>query len=257
MSAAARAHQQAIGRVAVTRQARNALLWSIGLTLLVPRVPLLSVLGTPLLWLSTVAHELGHGLTAIALGGTLKRFVIRPDGSGTAFTTSAGTNLAQALVSAGGLVGPAIVAAVWFVLARRPALARLALAVFGGALITAAVLVADPGFTRGYLGAVGGLSLLAAFLTSATWAQVILVFLAVQMALSVFTRGDYLFTEVAGSSAGELASDVAQMATHLGGPYWAWGLACGLVSLIVLVVGVLWYLRGDTRVSLGSLRARS
>ena len=257
MSAAARAHERAIGRVTVTRQARSALLWSVGLTLILPRIPLLSVLGVPLLWLSTVAHELGHGLTALALGGTLERFVIRPDGSGTAYTTTTGSDLAHGLVSAGGLVGPAIVAALWFVLARRPALARLSLAMFGAALIAAAVLVADPGFTQGYLGAVGGLSLVAATCTSAAWAQVLLVFLAVQMALSVFTRADYLFTEVASSNAGELASDVAQMSARLGGPYWAWGLACGLISLLVLVPGLLFYLRGDTRVSLGALRARS
>ena len=256
MSAAARAHQREIGRVTVTRQARRALLWSVGLTLLLPRIPLLSVLGIPLVWLSTVAPELGHGLTAVALGGSFDRLIIRPDGSGTAFTAGTGTDLAHALVCAGGLVGPAIVAAVWFVLARRPALARLALAVFGAALIAAAVLVGDPGFTQGYLGVVGGLSLVAAFCTSAAWAQILLVFLAVQMALSVFTRSDYLFTEVAHSSAGELASDVAQMSLRLGGPYWAWGLACGLVSLLVLAGGLLWYLRGDSRVSLGALRAR-
>ena len=243
--------------MAVPRQARSALLWSVGLTLILPRIPLLSVLGVPLVWLSTVAHELGHGLTALAVGGTLEHFVIRPDGSGTAYTTNPGGDLAHALVSAGGLVGPAIVAAVWFVLARRPALARLSLALFGAALIAAAVLVADPGFTQGYLGVVGGLSLVAATCTSAAWAQFILVFLAVQMALSVFTRADYLFTEVASSSAGELASDVARMSARLGGPYWAWGLACGLISLLVLVGGMRFYLRGDTRVSLGALRARS
>ena len=246
-----------MGRVTVTRQARRALLWSVGLSLLLPRIPLLSVLGVPLLWLSTVAHELGHGLTAIALGGSLERFVIRPDGSGTAYTVSAASDLTQGLVSAGGLVGPALVAALWFVLARRPALARLSLGLFGAALITAAVLVADPGFTRIYLGGVGGLSLIAATCTSAALAQIVLVFLAVQVALSVFTRGDYLFTEVAHSSAGAQPSDVAQMAAHLGGPYWAWGLACGLFSLIVLVVGLLWYLRGDSRVALSDLRARS
>ncbi len=245
-----------MARVAVTRQARSALLWSVGLTLLLPRIPLLSVLGVPLLWLSTVAHELGHGLTAIALGGTLERFVIRPDGSGTAFTISPPGDLAGALVSAGGLLGPAIVAALWFVLARRPTLARLSLALFGGALISAAALVADPGFTRGYLGVVGGLALVAATCTSAALARIILVFLAVQVALSVFTRSDYLFTEVADSSAGPMPSDVAQISAHLGGPYWAWGLACGLFSLLVLVVGLWWYLRGDTRVSLGALRAR-
>ena len=72
----------------------------------------------------------------------------------------------------------------------------------------------------------------------------------------MFTRGDYLFTEVAESSAGAAPSDVAVIAQHLGGPFWVWGLACGLISLLVLIAGLAWYLRGDTRIELHDLRAR-
>lgn len=245
-----------MAQVAVTRRARQVLLWSVVLTLLLPRVPVLSVLAVPLMWLSTVAHELGHGLTALALGGTLERFVIRPDGSGVAFTAAPVGDVPGALVAAGGLLGPAVVAALWFVLARRPLAARVCLALFGAGLVAAAVLVADPGFTRGYLGAVGGLSLLVAGFARGAWPQGVLVFLAVQLALSVFMRGDYLFTDVARSSAGDMPSDVAAMAAHLGGPYWVWGLVCGLASLVVLVGGLAWYLRGEARVGLGALRSR-
>jgi hypothetical protein len=257
MSSAARAFERAVGHVEVTRRARSVLLWSIALTLLLPRVPGLSVLATPLMWLSTVAHELGHGLTAVALGGRLEHFVMRPDGSGTAFTAVPVGDIPAALVSAGGLLGPAIVAGLWFLLGRRPGAARLCLGLFGAALLAAAALVADPGFTQGYLGVAGGVAVIAAMFLSAKWAQFTLVFLAVQLALSVFMRGDYLFTEVAESSAGTMRSDVAAMAAHLGGPYWAWGLACGLVSVLVLLAGLAWFARGDTRVTLGSLRARS
>jgi hypothetical protein len=116
------------------------------------------------------------------------------------------------------------------------------------------VLVADPGFTQVYLGSSAGWRWLVAVLASAAWAQFTLVFLAVQLALSVFTRADYLFTEVAHSSAGVMPSDVAVMAQHLGGPFWVWGLACGLVSLAVLLAGLAFYTRGETRVSLGALR---
>ncbi len=242
--------------MAVTRQARSALLWSVALTLALPRLPVLSVLGVPLLWLSTVAHELGHGLTALALGGRFERFVIRSDGSGTAVTAAPLGDLPGALVCAGGLVGPALVAGVCFVLARRPLAARGCLAVFGAALCVAALAVADPGLTQLFLGGTGGLLLLAAGFLSAAWAQGVLVFLAVQLALSVFTRGDYLFTEVAHSSAGAMPSDVAVIASHLGGPYWVWGLACGLIWVLVLVGGLACYLRGDRGVDLHALRSR-
>jgi hypothetical protein len=69
------------------------------------------------------------------------------------------------------------------------------------------------------------------------------VFLSTQLALSVFSRGDYLFTEVAQTGMGAMPSDTAQMATALGGPYWLWGLACGAFSITVLAAGVLWFLR--------------
>lgn len=253
MSRASRAAERAIHRVQITRRARAALAWSIVATVALPRIPLLNVLWLPLLWLSTVAHELGHGVTALALGGTFHRFVIQPDGSGTAYHSLIPGHVPEALIAAGGLVGPAVVAATWFVMAHRPLGARIGLAVFGAAFVAAAILVADPGFTQVYLGSVGGLSMLAAAVLSPGWAQGTLVFLAVQMSLSVYTRSDYLFTEIA-MPAGA-ASDVAVMAQHLGGPYWAWGLACGLLSLIVLVLGLRWYIRGDTTVALRDLRS--
>jgi hypothetical protein len=78
---------------------------------------------------------------------------------------------------------------------------------------------------------------------SAQRSQVALVFLSVQLALSVFSRGDYLFKDSADTSAGTMPSDVAHMASALGGPYWAWGLVCGAFSLIVLSLGVWLFLR--------------
>jgi hypothetical protein len=70
-----------------------------------------------------------------------------------------------------------------------------------------------------------------------------LLFLAVQLALSVFSRGDYLFTSVARTGAGDMPSDVARIADALFLPYWMWGGLCGLFSVAVLVLGLWLYLR--------------
>ena len=75
-----------------------------------------------------------------------------------------------------------------------------------------------------------------------------LVFLAVQLALSVFSRSDYLFTSVARTGAGPMPSDVAQMASALFLPFWFWGAACGALSLAVLLRVVLHRANGDHRV---------
>ncbi|MFO0634610.1 MAG: M50 family metallopeptidase [Nannocystaceae bacterium] len=94
-------------------------------------------------------------------------------------------------------------------------------------------------FTLAVAGAAGWLAVRGSDAT----AQLGCVFLATQLALSVFSRADYLFTDTAVTGAGTMASDTAQMAQALGGTYWLWGLACGAFSLVTLAAGVAWFLR--------------
>ena len=54
----------------------------------------------------------------------------------------------------------------------------------------------------------------------------------------VFSRADYLFTDVAHTGAGPAPSDVAYMAEALFLPYWFWGLFCGGLSLAILWAGL-------------------
>ena len=68
-------------------------------------------------------------------------------------------------------------------------------------------------------------------------AQAVVALLGVQLALSVFSRADYLFTEVATTSSGGHPSDVANMAEALWLPYWFWGGLCALLSVAALVSG--------------------
>ena len=69
-------------------------------------------------------------------------------------------------------------------------------------------------------------------------AQFVLALVAVQLALSVFSRADYLFTDSAVTGRGTMPSDVAQLQESLFLPYWHWGLVCGAVSVIVLALGL-------------------
>ena len=226
------------------RRAEQALWVSIGLTILLWIIPFGRLIGYPLTLFSTVVHELGHGLTALAVGGSLKKMVVFSDASGVATHSGLshdpadGPNIARALVSAGGLVGPAIVAGVAFTLARYPKLSRAALAV--GAVFLAVV---NALFMRNVFGIVftgliaGGMGWLA-WRRGPEAAQISLVFLGIQMSLSVFSRGDYLFKSEATTATGVAPSDTANMATALGGSFWMWGLACGAFSVLVLALGV-------------------
>jgi hypothetical protein len=226
----------------LARRARAALIWSTVFTLALWLIPYGEIVGYPLLLLSTLVHELGHGVAGVIVGGQFDRFVMHADGSGQAliYIERGTSGAAQGFISAGGLCGPAVAAAFMLVMARRPARSRFTLAGFGLALVLAEILVVRNGFGIGFVALLAAACLAIAFLASDGFNQLALVFLSVQLALSVWSRGDYLFTE----SAGELGpSDVKNMETALALPYWFWGGLCALFSVAVLVVGGWHFLR--------------
>ena len=197
----------------------------------------------PLLLLSTLVHELGHGLAAVFVGGDFVSLEMFADGSGVAATAHSGGRTARAFISAGGLVGPAIVAGGLFVAARTERRARLVLGVLAGVLVMATVLVVRNLFGVAYVLLLSGLLAAVVRFGSAWIAHLVLVLLAVQLSASVFSRGDYLFTPVARTGAGNMPSDVALIADALLLPYWFWGGLCGLFSVAVLLLGTWLYLR--------------
>ena len=194
----------------------------------------LRFLAYPLVLLSTLAHELGHGLTALLVGGSFQTLQIWPDASGAATWAGDGGRLAMAAVAAGGLVGPAIAAGALFALARKPKTAKTALIVLGSFLLLVDLLWVRNlfGFFFVVLVAAGCLAL--GIKTSPSTSRFALVFLGVQLALSVFSRADYLFSEVAETGAGPMPSDTAQIAEALLLPYWFWGTLCGGLSLLMV-----------------------
>jgi hypothetical protein len=224
---------------AQSRQAALFLVGSIIVTVLLYYViPYGRTIGRPLMLLSTLAHEMGHGIAGVMMGGDFIKFEMFWNGSGVATTSGHFGRFANAFISAGGLVGPAIVAAIGFAVGRTPKGARRALVVFGIGLILADVLVVRNVFGLVFVAAVAALCLLIAAKGKPWASQLTLLFIASQLALSVFSRGDYLFTATANTSRGPMPSDVAQMAENLFLPYWFWGAVCGLFAVAVLVLGL-------------------
>lgn len=232
----------------LTARARNALLWSGAITLALYLIPYGNYVAYPLLLLSTLVHELGHGIAAVIVGGNFERFVMHADGSGVAMWTHNGLGgMARAFVSAGGLCGPAVGAALCFFMARRTSWARYTLGAFGILLILAEILVVRNGFGFAFVAVVAAVCLLVAFFASESMTQMTLVFLGVQLALSVFSRADYLFVEGGYVDGTLMKSDTKQMEMALGLPYWFWGGLCAAFSLVVLLAGAYYFVRG-TRV---------
>jgi hypothetical protein len=197
----------------------------------------------PLVLLSTYVHEMGHGVAGMLLGATFESFRMYPDASGVALVSGRASRLGAAFVSAGGLVGPAVLAGAFFLLAPRRKLAKAGLLLFGIASLLACVVVVRNPFGWVFVGLLGTVCLAVAWKASPAFSQAALAFLAVQLALSVYSRGDYLFTAVAQTGAGAQPSDVANMADALFLPYWFWGAVCGLFSVAVVALGLLAFWR--------------
>lgn len=205
----------------------------IGLSLWLQRQPQLTIISYPLLLISTVPHEVGHGLAALLCGENFISLEMHADGSGQAMHTISSGRIDQAFIAAAGLIGPAIAAAFGFFLASRGRGAQFGLATAGmGCLILVATVVKGL-FANCFIGGLGLLLVLVAALAPPRACQLLLVFLAVQLSLSVFSRSDYLFTRSAGSG----PSDVEHIAQNLFLPYWFWGGLCAIFSLVVLIVG--------------------
>src|SRR5207237_2689082 len=116
------------------------------------------------------------------------------DGSGVANWAGSGGRMQQALVSAGGLVGPAIASAICLLVGARPRGARACLAVLGVSLVLITALLVRNPFGLAFVGGVGLLALAVAIRAPVAAAQGVVVFAAVQLALAVFSRSAYLFT---------------------------------------------------------------
>jgi hypothetical protein len=212
---------------------------------LLPHVPIVSLVVRPLVWLSTLMHELGHGTAQMALGAGLRELVIWPSAAGVAVPERGVDDVSSALIGLGGLVGPAIASAGFLVLGIVPRVARVSLVAVGLACIALALTKAG-GFAVVVAGVWGFCFVVAGLVLSGERARVALLVFAVDLAGSVFSRGDYLFMATAKTDGGELPSDVASIASHLGGHYLAWGLAIAFLSVLLLGAGLAAFFAGES-----------
>lgn len=220
------------------RDVRRWLAWSAVATVLVYMIPFGRLIAWPLVLLSSFVHELGHGLVAVVVGASFKSLQVFPDASGVAQHTGAPGRLAQAAIAMGGLVGPAFAAAVGFLAVRKSSWARTVWFIVAAGLAVLAVTVLRGLTTFLFAGMVFALAIWIVRKATPDHARGITAFFATQLALSVLSRGDYLFTDVAQTGSGAMPSDVAVMASALVGPYWIWGALCGALSLAITGLGL-------------------
>ena len=197
-----------------------------------------SLLLYPFTILATWFHEMGHGIVAMLTGRGFERLLIFADGSGLAqsLRPTDGYRLTDALVAAGGPLGPAIAGALLIISSRSPTATRNALAVLGVALIVSTAIWVRSLTGWLVLPALGAAIVVLVQRGSLPWQRFVIQLIGVQACISVWKQFDYLFSP-GGTVGGELQrSDTGAIADVLLLPYWFWG-----ASISAAILALLWW----------------
>ena len=197
----------------------------------------------PFMLIYTFIHESGHGIAGEIVGGDFKKFEMWSDGSGMA-TTSIPIDtghFAKAFIAFGGLIAPAIMAAIFLIMGRSGRASRIGMALF--MLTCAAAIIFKVPFTNPFgIAFIGGCGLVSGLIAfgpkSNKVPQYSMLVLAITLLTAVFSRGDYLFTPSAQTAQGVAPSDVGQIADNLFLPYWFWGGLIAALSVLILILGI-------------------
>lgn len=197
----------------------------------------------PLTLFTTWVHEMGHGLTALVLGGRFRELQIFGDASGWA-AAHAGPGWGDALVAAGGLLAPPITGAIMIATVHGPRRARITLGVLAVALVVSLVI-----WVRSATGLVA-MPIVALALGYTAWRgfaehperRVIVVqVLGVVLALDTLTRMvGYVFENQVTVDGKVTRTDIQSVADNLGGSYILWGMLVTAIAL-GLLGGALWW----------------
>ena len=207
---------------------------AVAISLIVPRIPYGRLLLYPFALLSTWAHELGHGLTALAVGGSFRRLEVHRNLDGLAYSGGLG-RLGRAVVAAGGLLAPAMAGGAFIVLGSKQSTAPWILAGLAAAVLASVVLFVRNAFGWIALG-LTGLALVPLAWRAPELARIFVAQLVgIQFCVASLGSLDYMFTKSFRRLDGtQTDSDTQTIASVLLLPYWFWGALIAAVSFAIL-----------------------
>lgn len=229
----------------VPGHSRRLLFLAAILTFVIWQLPFGDLALYPLSLLATYAHEMGHGLTALLVGGRFDALAIYPDGSGLAQWTGDVGRVGRAAVAAGGLLGPSIAGAALLVLSRNTRHAPKLLFLIGLVMLASVGLFVRNGFGILFLLAVAG-SLVAIARSWPRAAPFTVQLIGVQLTLALFRDLDYMFSAGGIVNGRPHPSDSAAISQALFGPYWLWGALVAVTAALCLFMGLRFALRGPS-----------
>lgn len=187
--------------------------------------------------LATWFHEMGHGLTALLLGGSFHRLELFWGGSGLASTGSSG-RISSALVSAGGLMGPPIAGFFFLNASARASTARLALWFLGALMLFSVAVWVRTLFGCVSVALIGAAILLLAARGSVDLQAFCVKLIGVQACIAAYRSRGYMFSDEVTIAGKLIHSDTAHIAQKLFLPYWFWGGTLFVLSTALLVGGL-------------------
>jgi Peptidase M50B-like len=207
----------------------------------------------PLTLFTTWVHEMGHGLTALMLGGQFHELQIFSNASGFAMS-SVDDGVPRALVAAGGLLAPPIVGSVLIAVVHGPRRARIALFILAAAIVLSLVI-----WVRSVTGFIA-MPIVAIALAWTAWRGfaehperrvVVAQILGVVLALDTLTRMvGYVFEKEVTVDGKVSRSDISTVAENLGGSYILWGLLITAIAVGLLSLALWWSWRRPDRMIL-------
>lgn len=225
------------------RSARGLLFVAAAVTLIAWQLPYGRQILYPFTLLATYAHEMGHGLTAILVGGRFRALEMGWDGSGLAHWQGDVGRIGRAMIAAGGLIGPSIAGAVVLTSSRLSSRAPAILVVLGVVMGLSAVIWARSLVAAIFILGMAATFVLVARLASLTFGAFFVQLVGVQLCLSVFRDISYMFSDRVVIDGVERLSDSAAIADALWLPYWVWGALVAATSFAVLGLGLYLALR--------------
>ena len=204
----------------------------------------------PFTIMGTWFHEMGHGLTALIMGGEFLQLEIFTSGSGVATSRLSNpylpVKIADALISAGGLLGPPITGAFVILMSKSYKSSKIVLYLLAISMLVSVVIWVKGPVGITIITCLGLLFLFIAIKAKPVIHQFVAQLIGIMACISTYRQLDYLFMGEATINGNTMLSDTGQIAAQLGLTYSFWGTLILIISFIMLVYSL--YLRNRTRV---------
>lgn len=220
-------------------KALTLLILAAAITFFLPGIPYGNYILWPFVILTTFIHEMGHGLMALAVGGSFLKLEIFSNASGLAWNSGVSPGIPHALVAAAGLLGPSTAGGLFILAGRSSKGASRAFLILSIFMLVSTAIWVRTIYGIVSVSIIGFIFLLISRRAEPGTHQFLIQFLGAQMLADTLTRTmDYLFTGSVHVGGETRHSDTGTIAENLGGPYWFWGAILAVIAILIFILSL-------------------